>query len=101
MKTYRLHEPNTIKLCHVRPGECIRIPFNESELSVDLYLVCIHDCGEKRARRGRPEGLFDEGNDLFLVNLRTGEAVKMPHLSSRVRRVPSAAIVEDYVEGAR
>lgn len=75
------------KLCHAPVGGVVQI-------DDDYFIVCAFNPGNKRsARPGMSQGLYDDERDLFLVNLRTGEAVKMPHLSSRVEIVRDASVV--------
>lgn len=91
------------KLCHARPGDVIRMgdttvsghPTGEGESQ--LYLVCRHDVGKQKMREVS-HGLYDESNPIFLVNLTTGEARPMPHLSSRVEIVRDVQVVEGEVD---
>lgn len=66
------------KLCSASVGSVVQIEDK-------TYMVCAFNPGGKRAQRpNMSHGLYDDERDLFLVDLSTGEAVKMPHLSSRV-----------------
>lgn len=77
------------KLCHAKVGDLVRLPLRNSEYCEEMapyYIVCA-DSSDKRLKIGRPgmmHGLYDDERPLFLVDLATGEAIKMPHLSSRV-----------------
>ena len=65
--------------CHFRPGQCVRL-FNESGEEQGIYLVC--SVGELKAELGS-SGLYKANVPVFLVNLNTGIAQSLPHLSSR------------------
>lgn len=83
------------KLCHARPGDVVRIPADEG-IGADpaLYLVAVSTAHkDKRAMRSNmSHGLYDEERPLFLVNVETGEARAMPHLSSRVEIVRNVIV---------
>lgn len=83
------------KLCHARPGDAVRLVSAETgEPTDDLFIVSVDSTSPGRpARQGMPHGLYDDQRPLFLVNLETGLAVRMPHLSSRVEIVREARVV--------
>lgn len=82
------------KLCHAQPGDVIRIPQFPS-----LYLVaCFAMKGCKPARAGATNGLYSDERPLFMVDLASGEARELPHLSSLVEIVRGAAVVEDAID---
>jgi hypothetical protein len=65
------------KLCSAAVGDVVQIE--------DVtYIVCAVNAVGKRKARPISLGLYDDERPLFLVNLASGEAVPMPHLSSRV-----------------
>lgn len=82
------------KLCHARVGSVVSIQ-NEISLEPEFYLVCVvpksRKVNNKPAWRGG-FGLYSEEKPLFLVNLQTGEALEMPHLSSRVEILEKASM---------
>jgi len=88
------------KLCHARPGDAVRLLDRETGNPLpELYIVCIfNQKGKRHMRPCRSEGLYDEQRPLFLVNLTTGEAAEMPHLSSRVQIVRDARIEAPFDE---
>lgn len=75
------------KLCFAKPGDVISID-NE------IFMVCVMNI---KAARAAPllasNGLYSEERPLFLVNVASGVAVQMPHLSSRVEILHDATIV--------
>ena len=84
MKVIDTRQP---KLCSAPVGSVVQI-------EEKTYLVCAFNPGGKRGQRpNMSQGLYDEERDLFLVDLASGEASKMPHLSSRVDICHNAAIV--------
>jgi len=85
----QLSPSNTIKLCHLTPGEVFRIPSRGHE---GLFLLCRHDIGKQKVPKGTSNGLYSEENPLFAVNLETGETIRLPHLSSHVEIVRNVAI---------
>jgi hypothetical protein len=83
------------KLCHAQAGDVVRITDSCGELLPALYLVSVFN--EKGKRAGRPgllHGLYDDERPFFLVDLATGVAQPMPHLSSRVQIVRNVAVYE-------
>lgn len=57
-------------------------------------MVCRHTVDpKKRAPIGASNGLYSEENPIFLVSLESGEAVRLPHLSSQIVRVDDAYVV--------
>lgn len=88
------------KLCHANPGDVIRIGDKDGIIQSDIYLVCaFNQEGKRAARKTISNGLYDDERPLFMVNLITGEAKPLPHLSSRVEIVKDIAIVRGYVQG--
>lgn len=76
------------KLCHAHPGEMVR-------LENGLHMVCVFPVeGKRPARPMIGNGLYDEERSLFLVNMTTGEAIAMPHLSSRIEIVRDVTLVD-------
>ena len=76
------------KLCHAKPGSIVR-------LENGLHMVCVFPVKGKRAARPLSNmGLYDDERPLFLVHMATGEAVPMPHLSSRVEIVDDVTLVD-------
>lgn len=83
MKILDLRQP---KLCSAPVGSVVQVDDK-------IYLVCAFNPGGKRAARpNMSQGLYDDERDLFLVEMATGEAVKMPHLSSRVDILHTAVL---------
>lgn len=74
------------KLCHAKPGDQIRLLDTETgDVMPEVFVVvAIKAPGRRAARKGMSQGLYDEQRELLLVSLMSGEARKMPHLSSRV-----------------
>lgn len=111
-----IHIKRTPKLCNVAIGDIVRLPelqridsdSGEREFDVAimgddtraLYMVCADasDATRPAARRGAAHGLYDDKRPLFLLNLRTGCAVKMPHLSSRVEVMRNATLTVETEE---
>lgn len=83
------------KLCIMKPGDVIEIhPNGGHSCEPGIYLVCVFEVKGKRAARPlMSHGLYDDERPMFLVNLRTGAAVPMPHLSSRVEPIRDARII--------
>ena len=81
---------NLTKLCHARVGDVIRIPSQ----GTDLFLLCRHDIGKPGLRKPHvANGLYsEEFRAVFKVNLETGEASPLPHLSSGVEIVRNVAV---------
>lgn len=74
------------KLCSASVGSVIQI-------EEKIYMVCAFNPGDKRsARPNMSHGLYDDERDLFLVDVASGEAIKMPHLSSRVEILRDAVL---------
>src|SRR5690242_4944253 len=78
------------KLCHATPGQIIRVPEMEGK-----FMVCVVNIKNKRAARNISKGLYDDERPLFIVNIETGEALAMPHLSTRVEIIDDIAVVEN------
>lgn len=93
-----IRNPVLIKLCHARSGDVVRLRNLETgDIESDLLIVCVDGTSNERALRpGAPHGLYDEQRPLFLVDLATGKAQKMPHLSKRIEIVRNVAVVEDF-----
>lgn len=82
------------KLCFAKPGSVVQLLDEDQAPTGDFYLVTVVDIKGKRAGRNFvPHGLYDEERPLFLVSLETGQAIPMPHLSSRVEIVREAKLV--------
>lgn len=71
------------KVCHVCPGECVRL-FSKDGEEQGLFLVC--SAGELKSKLGS-SGLYKADVPVFLVDLKTGVARDLPHLSSRLLEV--------------
>lgn len=83
------------KLCFAKPGACVQL-FNSStgEIDNDLYIVCVfNQSGKRPAPALASNGLYSDERPLFLVNLCSGEAIPMPHLSSRIQLIKDAHVV--------
>lgn len=82
------------KLCSAKPGSVIQL-LNEDQVPAgDFYLVSVMDVkGKRAARELATQGLYDDERPLFLVSLSNGQAIAMPHLSSRVDIVRGAKMV--------
>lgn len=84
----------TPKVCLFAPGDCLRLLNKDGTVGKKLFMVCRHTIDpKKRAPIGASNGLYSEENPLFLVNLESGEAHAMPHLSAKAVRVDDAYIV--------
>jgi hypothetical protein len=83
------------KVCHAPVGSVIRLPDLSSGTPIGpYYLVCAFSDPKKRpGRKGLSIGLYDDERDLFLVNIENGEAISMPHLSSRAEQIESAKLL--------
>lgn len=92
------------KICHYKIGDVIHIPEGEEtsdEIKKDrLFQICVIDDNLKSARgprannsAGRTDfkklmsGLYQEKRPLFMIQLSTGIAFSLPHLSSRAVKV--------------
>jgi hypothetical protein len=84
------------KLCSVPVGSVVRLRddlLTEPKEEDPVYLVCAFNVpGRRPARELMTHGLYDEERPLFLVDLRTGTAIAMPNLSSRVQVLKDASI---------
>lgn len=82
------------KTCHANFGDVIRLPETR-----ELFVVAFFagkNC--RTAKEGASSGLYNEERPMFMVNLVTGEAKPLPHLSSRVEILRRAALVEDAID---
>lgn len=95
MKIFR-KEPKPIKMCHARPGDIIQKLNSDLEPTDGLFVVGVFPAPNRAPRKLGGMGLYNEDQPLFLVNLETGEAGPLPHLSSRVVIVKDMALVEGY-----
>jgi hypothetical protein len=93
MKIQRTDTPRTLKLCWAQPGDLV-------ELEGKIVMVCIDR--KTPVRQPKPTqkamascGLFAERSDLYLVDVASGELMRMPHLSSRVRFLSDARLILD------
>ena len=68
------------KVCHFRPGDCVRL-FDNEGTEQGLFLVC--SAGPLTKALGS-SGLYKADSQVFLVDLKTGIAQSLPHLSSRL-----------------
>jgi hypothetical protein len=75
------------KVCFARAGDVLELPEEPGE----LQLVCCFDMG-KPYKPLASNGLYSNENPHFLVNLKTGMAQPMPHLSSRAKPVRDVAV---------
>lgn len=77
-------EHNFTKLCHAKPGDLVQLVDSMLGLTTKPILL-IAKAGTGEPAKGRePQGLYADGRDLLLVDLETGLASALPHLSSRV-----------------
>lgn len=85
------------KLCHARPGDAIRLLDEDGNPTEQVFIVCVvNQKGKRHMRTNVPHGLYDEERPLFIVDLATGQATSMPHLSSRVEILRNATVtIED------
>jgi len=91
MKLVRTDLP---KLCHANLGDLVQLCNEPGELQPEHYMVCAFSAPNMRpARVNMMHGLYDDERPLFLVNVVTGEARKMVHLSERVKIIRDAEIV--------
>lgn len=88
MKINIKHTYFPTKICHIKPGEVIMLP----EAGDTLFMLCRQDIGKGRAHNMAGNGLYSEGNPIFLIDLATGEACPAPHLSSRCARISDLEI---------
>jgi len=100
MKVTTLHKP---KLCHFLPGDVIQLVEQNADQTVlpGIYVVaCFSAQSEKATRRASHamNGLYSFEDPLFLVNVETGEAIKMPHLSSRAIGIEAQLVVPGKVQ---
>lgn len=87
-------DPTLPKLCHREAGQVIRIePTTDEKTPAGIYMICRFDTGKTKRCSWAPSGLYTEENPLFLVNLANGEAVKMPHLSTRIEHIPNPQLI--------
>lgn len=92
-------QDSATKLCHAKPGDAVRIIDKNGNRSAEVYLVAFMEKkGCSAARECASNGLYSDDRPLFLVDTGTGQAVTMPHLSSRVLILRAAAIVENAIE---
>ncbi|BCG50242.1 hypothetical protein [Ralstonia phage RP13] len=77
------------KICFASAGDVVQLPDNATgEIKPEFYLVC--RLPSTRSTKNleaaiQSNGLYSHPAQHFLVNIDTGEAVAMPHLSSRAR----------------
>lgn len=91
---------NLTKLCHATPGDVVHL--FDSNLVEDpaYYLVTAFNEPKKRpAPKHSGSGLYTDERDIWLVDLETGLAKPMPHLSSRCKIVRNASVVIDNTGG--
>ena len=81
MKIEDLRQHDREKTCHLRPGDCVFIYGRDGNQIPGVFLVC--SAGTIKASLGS-SGLYRADVPVFLVNLETGEARDLPHLSSRL-----------------
>ena len=93
MKIVSNHYP---KVCHAKPGDIIQLLEDDGEPGKGLYMVCIYwREGQKKSRKplNGLNGLYNIEQPLFLVNIETGEAKNMIHLSERASIINDAELV--------
>ena len=78
---------NPPKVCFAKAGDVIELPDEPGT----RYLVCRYDIGRPNPALAS-NGLYSNENPHFLVELVTGQARSMPHLSSLARIVKDVAI---------
>ncbi len=95
------------KICFAKAGDVVRITFDGTDygaLNPAPFLVCVNSgiSGAKGKRcqvqKNAMAGLYSDERNHFLVNLETGEACAMPHLSSRCEIVRNLAMIETEEE---
>ncbi len=90
-----LTQQRSVKLCHARPGDIVML----DPTSSTYYMVCkVDDNPENKRVVGtrktlQSAGLYNEDSPLFLVNIKTGVARSMKHLSSRAFICHDLAVV--------
>lgn len=95
----RLNAAVTTKMCHARPGDVIRLASGPDVEQTDpLYMLIVlpHDAATLPVPvtdKVHTDGLYSDPRPLALVNLETGIARKLPHLSSRVEILRDATIL--------
>lgn len=81
MKIEDMRQHDRDKTCHLRPGDCVFLYNNKGEQIPGLFIVC---SAGKIGKELGSSGLYSADVPVFLVNLETGEACSLPHLSSRL-----------------
>lgn len=71
---------NKTKVCHSRPGDCVRVFDNTTGADLGLFIIC--SAGKLEAQLSS-SGLYKADKPIFMVSLSTGEALMLPHLSSK------------------
>ena len=89
----RFQDHRDPKLFNAKVGDIILLEDTVSELRLPC-MVCEFPSEPMGSRRSYGKmGLYDNQNTLFLVEVETGRARKMPHLSSRVEIIDGDRIV--------
>lgn len=78
-----------IKTCHIRPGDVV-YAYNEQGEEQGLFLVC--SAGELTRTLGSM-GLYKADKPVFLVDVRTGIAKDLPHLSAKRIKLAKEAYI--------
>lgn len=81
MKIEDMRQHDRDKTCHLRPGDCVFLYGKDGQQIPGLFIVC--SAGKMKTELGSC-GLYGADVPVFLVNLETGEARDLPHLSSRL-----------------
>lgn len=81
MKIEDMRQHDRDKTCHLRPGDCVFLYGKDGQQIPGLFIVC--SAGKMKTELGS-SGLYSADVPVFLVNLETGEARDLPHLSSRL-----------------
>jgi len=77
---------NTPKICSLSAGDVVRLLNESFEPCGDPHLVIRIAEGVKGSRKGFDSyGMYNDPNNYTLVNMKTGVAITMPHLSTRVQ----------------
>lgn len=94
----KIIDSKSIKLCHCNVGDVIQIIDENGQVQPGYYLItALYGKGKRPARPNMTHGLYDDQRYLFAVNLKTGEARELPHLSSKILPVNDIAILTGYI----
>lgn len=87
----------TVKTCFLKAGDTVMICDKNGFFMDDPHLVCCIDAANKKAA---PEfssnGLYSDERAFYLVRLKNGAIVPMPHLSSFICKVNDAELTYTF-----